>query len=222
MTQKCLAPTARTWSDRSPTPRLSSAEPSRGTLRPSAGSVYPTDCDWLAEAGILRSVSLDPPDRHHREAALQYCELGMFDDANAELEQIDAFNRAAPEVLAVSVAIFHGLKKWDALRVVTAKLAEFEPTNVQWTVSLAYGTRRAVSIEAAKEILLAALPRFPDEAIIPFNLACYLCQLGKLDKAKGYLIRAFTIDDDWRRAALDDKDLEPLWDSLHGDEPPVI
>jgi hypothetical protein len=78
---------------------------------------------------------LELQDRHHCEAALGYCELGMFDDANTELERIDAFNRAAPEVLGVRVAIYHGLKKWDALQVVAAKLAEFEPTNVQWTVS---------------------------------------------------------------------------------------
>src|ERR1700709_1902992 len=102
----------------------------------------------------------------------------MFDDANAEPEQIDAFNRAAPEVLAVRVVIFHGLKKWDAPQVVAARLVELEPGNIQWTVSPAYATRRAVSLRAAKDILFAALPRFPGEAIIPFNLACYLCQLG--------------------------------------------
>lgn len=73
----------------------------------------------------------------------------MFEDANAELEQIDALNRAAPEVLRVRVAIYHGLKKWDALQVVAARLAEFEPTNVQWIVSLAFATRRTDSIEAA-------------------------------------------------------------------------
>ena len=141
----------------------------------------------------------------------------MFDDANAELECIDAFNRAAPEVLGVRVAIYHGLKKWDALQVVAAKLAEFEPTNVQWTVSLAYATRRAVSLQGARDILLAALPRFPDEAIIPFNVACYYCQLGELEMAKDYLRRAFEIDSNCRAAALEDKDLEPLWDFLGQD-----
>jgi uncharacterized protein YjhX (UPF0386 family) len=40
---------------------------------------------------------------------------GMFDDANAELQRIDAFNRAALEVFRVRVAIFQGLKNWDAV-----------------------------------------------------------------------------------------------------------
>lgn len=138
----------------------------------------------------------------------------MFDDANAELERIDPFNRAAPEVLRVRVAISHGLKKWDALQVVAAKLVEFEPTNVQWTVSLAYATRRAVSIESAREILLAAEAQFPNEGVIPFNLACYYCQLGDLETAKDYLRRAFEIDSHWRLSALEDRDLEPLWSTL--------
>ncbi|MEY2565247.1 MAG: hypothetical protein QOH88_3440 [Verrucomicrobiota bacterium] len=33
----------------------------------------------------------------------------MFEDANAELEEIDPFNRANPEVLRVRAAIYHGL-----------------------------------------------------------------------------------------------------------------
>jgi Flp pilus assembly protein TadD len=112
------------------------------------------------------------------------------------------------------VAIYHGLKKWDALQTVAVRLVEHEPTNVQWVVSLAYATRRADSIESARSILLAALPCFPAEAVIPFNLACYFCQLGDLDAAKDHLNRAFAIDADWRAAALDDRDLEPLWKTL--------
>lgn len=159
-------------------------------------------------------MPLASPDKHHCDAAIGYAELGMFDDANAELECIDPFNRAAPEVLRVRVAIYHGSKKWDALQVVAARLVEFEPVEVQWIVSLAYATRRAVSIESAREILLAAQSRFSGEAIIPFNLACYYCQLGDLETAKDHLHRAFEIDSNWRVAALEDEDLEPLWSYL--------
>jgi tetratricopeptide (TPR) repeat protein len=162
-------------------------------------------------------MPLESPDRQHCDAAIGYAELGMFADAIAELECVDPLNRAAPEVLAVRAAIYHGLKKWDALQVVAARLVEHDPTNVQWTVSLAYATRRAVSIESARDILLTAHPRFPKEAVIPFNLACYYCQLGELETAKDHLRRAFQIDPNWREAALDDKDLEPLWSFLDQD-----
>jgi len=56
-------------------------------------------------------MPLEPPDQQHWQAAVGYVELGMFQDANDQLEKIDPFNRAAPEVLAVRLAIYHGLRK---------------------------------------------------------------------------------------------------------------
>lgn len=51
-------------------------------------------------------------------------------------------------------------------------------------------------------------------SFIPFNLACYYCQLGDLEGAKDSLKQAFAIDPSWRLAALEDDDLEPLWSFL--------
>ena len=85
---------------------------------------------------------------------------------------------------------------------------------MQAAISLAYATRRADSIQAAKEILLNAEWKFPKEAVIKYNLACYFCQTGDIENAKDYLRRAFGIDLNCRMAALEDEDLKPLWDSL--------
>jgi tetratricopeptide (TPR) repeat protein len=159
-------------------------------------------------------MPLEPPDQQYWQAAVGYVELGMFEDANDRLEKIDPFNRAAPEVLAVRLAIYRGLKKWELMQQIAKRLKEFEPDNVQWTISLAYATRRAYSIDIAMEILLSAEAKFPKEGAIPYNLACYYCQRGQIEKAKNYLKKAFEIDSDWRVAALEDEDLKPLWDSL--------
>jgi hypothetical protein len=43
-------------------------------------------------------MPLETPDQQHWQAAVGYVELGMFQDANDQLEKIDPFNRAAPEV----------------------------------------------------------------------------------------------------------------------------
>src|SRR5947209_11087831 len=125
-------------------------------------------------------MSLEPPDRQHCEAAIGYAEVGMFEDANEELESVDPFNRTTPEVLRVRAAIYHATEKWELLRVVALRLTRLEPENMDWVVSLSYATRRSVSIELARDILLAAKPNFPKEAILPFNLACYECQLGEM------------------------------------------
>jgi len=70
-------------------------------------------------------MPLEPPDRKHWEAAIGYVELRMFLDADAELERIDPFNRVAPEVLAVRIAIYLGLKKSEAMREVAKRLASY-------------------------------------------------------------------------------------------------
>ena len=97
---------------------------------------------------------------------------------------------------------------------ISKRLVGFQPDDVQWVISFTYAIRRANSIEAAKEILLNAEPKFPKQAVIKYNLACYFCQLGDLESAKKYLTRAFEIDPNWRLQALEDEDLEALWESL--------
>jgi tetratricopeptide (TPR) repeat protein len=138
----------------------------------------------------------------------------MFLEADTELDKIDPFNRAAPEVLALRVAIYRGLKKWELMQEIARRLVDFQPDDVQWTISLAYGTRRVDSIHAAKEILFKAETKFPKEGIIKYNLACYLCQTGDIEAAKNYLQKAFEIDSSWRLNVLDDEDLKPMWDPL--------
>jgi len=135
----------------------------------------------------LWSVPLERPDRQHCQAAEGYVELGIFLEADTELDKIDPFNRAAPELLATRLAIYRGLKKWELMQQIAKRLKEFEPENVQWTISLAYATRRAFSTDIAMEILVNAEARFPKEGAIPYNLACYYCQLREIEKAKCYL-----------------------------------
>src|SRR6266550_2384330 len=159
-------------------------------------------------------MPLEPLDQKHWEAASGYVQLGMYLEADAELDEIEPFCRAAPEVLAVRLEIYAGLKKWELMQQIAKRLKEFQPNNIQWTISLAYATRRAYSIDVAMEILIDAEAKFPREAAIPYNLACYYCQLGEMEKAKRYLKEAFEIDLNWRKAALDDEDLRPFWDSL--------
>lgn len=156
-------------------------------------------------------MPFEPPDLQFYHAAQGFLELGMAHDANEELEKIEPFNRAAPEVLALRVEICRKLGKWDLMAEIAKRLNDFQPSEIQWVLSYAFATRRAVSIEVAKQILLKSVAKFPKEGAILFNLACYDCQLRQLDSAKEYLRRAFEIDPRWRDAALKDEDLDPLW-----------
>jgi len=70
-------------------------------------------------------MPLEPPDHQYWQAAVGYVELGMFQEANDQLENIDSLNRAAREVLAVRIAVYHGLRKWELIQEVAKHLAEF-------------------------------------------------------------------------------------------------
>ena len=157
---------------------------------------------------------LETKDQRHITAAQDYVELGIFLDANAELEEIDSDLRAAPEVLAVRLGVYTGLKKWELMQAVAKSLVNHDPDEVQWSISLAYATRRAESIDAAKVILLEGVERHPREPMLHYNLAFYECQLGDGEVAKGRLQHALKLEPRMRKMALEDEDLRPFWDSL--------
>ena len=159
-------------------------------------------------------MPLEPEDLRHLTAAHGCAALGLPLDADAELDCVDADVRHLPEVLAVRIAIYSALKKWDLMQTVAKRMALYDPEDPPWTVSWAYATRRADSIEAGRLILVNAAERLPNIAIFHSNLACYECQLGDLEAAKIRLKRTFELDSQFRRVALDDEDLRPLWDSL--------
>jgi hypothetical protein len=69
-------------------------------------------------------MPLEPPDKKHWKAASGYVQLGMYLEADAELDEIDPFCRAAPEVLAVRLEIYAVVKKWELMQAVAKKLAE--------------------------------------------------------------------------------------------------
>ena len=159
-------------------------------------------------------MPLLPEDEKHLTAAQGFSELGMFLDANEELEQIDPEVRHLPGVLAVRVGIFRALEAWPLMQVVARQLALHEPDEPQWTISWAYATRRADSLDAARLILVNAVERLPGVAVFAFNLACYEAQLGDVASAKAHLSRAIELRGDLRLRALEELDLEPLWDAL--------
>ena len=162
-------------------------------------------------------MPLEGPDQLHLRAAAGYIELSMFEEANAELEEIDPFSRQLPGVLLARLAIYHGLGKWELLAVVAKKLVEWNPKEPGFFVELAYATRRAESIHAAHAILTRAASLHPTNATVQLNLACHEAQMGSLELAKTHLKRATEFDAKFRLMALEDSDLQPLWASLATD-----
>ena len=69
---------------------------------------------WLSRAKSFisfDSMPVEGPDQLHLRAGHGYIEIELFEEANAELEEIDPFCWHLPEVLIARLAIYHGLKK---------------------------------------------------------------------------------------------------------------
>jgi tetratricopeptide (TPR) repeat protein len=160
----------------------------------------------------------EPPDIHHLRAALGWLELGNHLEANEELEKITPQFRAHPDVLEIRWQICAKEKKWDACRDLAASITQLDPARDAGWIHLAYSTRRASDggLEKARTILLSAGKLFPNVSIIPYNLACYECQLGNLKEALLWLGKAIDLagKKDIRAMALDDPDLKPLWKDI--------
>ena len=117
-------------------------------------------------------------------------------------------------MLAVRIQIYQALEKWELMEVVAKKLVEYDPDDAGWWILWADAARRCNSVEAAHEILSRALKKFPDDAGVHFNLACYECLLGDMERAKDHLKKCFEIDPSWRITMLEDRRFEVLWKSI--------
>jgi hypothetical protein len=51
-------------------------------------------------------------------------------------------------------------------------------------------------------------------ATLHYNLACYACQLGDMEEAKRRLSIACKMHGEFKASALDDPDLEAMWDDI--------
>ena len=161
---------------------------------------------------------LEPPDTHYFFAAIGWMELGNLAEARAELAHISPARQEHPDVLEARWSIAAGQACWEeALEVARALLRRAPERSSGW-LNQAYALRRAPGggVQRAWEALLPAFDKFPKEPTIPFNLSCYACQMRQPDKARDWLRRAVAIGgkEKVKQMALQDSDLEPLWDEI--------
>jgi tetratricopeptide (TPR) repeat protein len=161
---------------------------------------------------------IGPPDRFFVSAAAGWLELGLFEEGLKELDLVRAGLQSDPRVGDLRWQLNCRLGRWEECLRVAHGLKKLHPERVDSWVHSAYAARRAPGggLEEAKKILLAALDKFPKETIIPYNLACYECQLGLKEESLCWLAVALERGrkkDERKRLlemALSDTDLEPI------------
>jgi tetratricopeptide (TPR) repeat protein len=165
----------------------------------------------------MHSISLlSPPDAFHVRSAVGWLELNNAGEARAELEQVSAPQREHPDVLEVWWKVFSDEKNWPSALEYGARLSVIVPARVTGWIAQSYALHELKRTREAYELLHSVVGRFREHFVIPYNLACYQCQLGNKEEALRWIERAIetagarTI----REMARDDADLAPLREEI--------
>jgi predicted Zn-dependent protease len=144
------------------------------------------------------------------QSAQGYSELGMYDDALAELDAIEPAVRERPEILELRVLILMHAKRWNKALAASRRLAEERPDATVGFVHTAFCLHELGRSAEAKAVLLSGPPKMLDEPVFHYNLACYECVLGNLDSARTHLETSIALDKKFREFAKIDPDLKAL------------
>ncbi len=160
---------------------------------------------------------LEHPDTFHLQAALGWLELGNHLEADQELDNITSEFRAHPDVLEVRLEIYGKARRWEVCVDVANALIKLSPDRHGGWIHRSFALHELKRTQEAYDLLLPAAEQFPKAWTIPYNLACYCAQLGRLDECKAWFTEAMAVDEQTVKvAAIDDPDLLPLWDSMSG------
>ncbi|HKQ39298.1 MAG TPA: tetratricopeptide repeat protein [Verrucomicrobiae bacterium] len=156
--------------------------------------------------------ALQAPDLLYLEAAKGWFILGDVAEARNELNQIDRKFARHPDVLEVEFALAAKKRLWTSCMDIAAALLERAPDRPTAWINCAITLHQLKQTQEAWDALYTVRNRFPKVSTIPYNLACYACQLGRIDDSRQWFKRALTVGGKKIRSlALEDPDLQPLW-----------
>jgi predicted Zn-dependent protease len=163
---------------------------------------------------------LDHPNIFYVQAAQGWLDLGNPAEAREELKHIEPAFAAHPAVLETRFQIAAQEKHWNEALEIGRQLKQITPEEPASWIHEAFALHELKRTQEAWDALLPAAGKFPKVSLIPYNLACYACQLGRSDEARKLLRFAMQIGDakEVRRMAMSDRDLEPLWGELGEDK----
>jgi len=160
---------------------------------------------------------LPHPATVHLKAAQGWLELGNHLEADKELDEIAPRLRAHPDVLEVRWEVYARANKWSACVDIAEALIKLTPIRPEGWIHRSFALHELDQTQEAFDRLLPAANKFQRIWTIPYNLSCYCAQLRRLEECEAWFKKAMAIDEHTvKRAAIDDPDLQPLWDSMSG------
>jgi len=138
----------------------------------------------------------------------------MYDDAMAELDQVDAEQQDSLAVLRMRAEIILRKREWKSALRVSLRVCQLYPNESLGFIHAAFCLHELGRTEEAKQTLLDGPAKLLDEPIYYYNLGCYDAVLGNLEQAKTYLRASFKLDKSFREMAKNDPDLDRIKEEL--------
>jgi len=142
---------------------------------------------------------------------LGYVDLGMWQEANDELETLPNEFKTRQEVLSARLELLMAMHRWEDGANLAQSLCKLWPNHNEFYVRTAFCLHELKRTVDAKAVLVNGPEQLKDEAVYFYNMACYEAQLGNVKEAKRHLSVCFRMEKKFKAEALEDPDLEPVW-----------
>jgi tetratricopeptide (TPR) repeat protein len=152
--------------------------------------------------------------QHYINAAQGYLELGMTDEALAELERVPEEDRDHEDVAQLRVYVLMRARRWDDALVSCEALRAARPELSLGYIHGAFCLHELGRTAEAMELLQQGPASLLREPVYFYNLGCYHAVLGNPEDAQSYLQMSFNMDEKFREIARYDPDLEGVMGKL--------
>lgn len=124
------------------------------------------------------------PDHRYLEAAEGWLELGNWQEANEELENITPQLRAHPFVLEVRYKIYSAAERWEGALEIAQTMAKMLPDNPWGHFHVAYTLHELKRTEEAYRVSKPLVDQFPPVPQRTENLLLQLaCDFGIINRS---------------------------------------
>lgn len=140
-------------------------------------------------------------------AASGWLDLGLADEALVELDALPFELQTDREVLELKLGAEMSQQSWNPASETARLLCLQDSDEPMFFIWAAFCLHETGDTLAACNWLLRGPKSLFDMAIFHYNLACYLWTLGEANRARSHLKQAISMDESFREAARDDRDL---------------
>ncbi len=142
-----------------------------------------------------------------------YLELNLPQYALRALERAETSGGFRGQLLYLRGEALRSLERYGEAIEPLAAAAEIMPSNIHIWLALGWCYKRTERLDLAIDALRQALATEPseaEEALVTYNLACYLSLAGQKDEALANLAKSIAMNERYRELVHSETDFDPI------------